>query len=87
MLAVDDAVTYFEVEVIMISSNERERKNGMVISIDFTDPAQRKKQPKVTDLEQLMHTNRRNQERLRKERATTNKSVLRTYRIKKNEKK
>ena len=67
--------------------NEQDRKQGMVISVDFANQAQRKRDEANTELDQVMLANRRNQERLRKQRVTANKSVLRTYRIKKNEKK
>ena len=71
----------------MIFGTERDRKEGLVISVDFSSQAQRKKHAAKDELDQVMLANRRNQERLRKQRAATNKSVLRTYRIKKNEKK
>lgn len=67
--------------------NKRDHKQGMVISVDFNNRVQRKQDKASTELDQVMLANRRNQERLRKQRVTTNKSVLRTYRIKKNEKK
>lgn len=67
--------------------NEQDRKQSMVISVDFANQAQRKKDKENTELDQVMLANRRNQERLRKQRVAANKSVLRTYRIKKNEKK
>lgn len=71
----------------MILGNERDRKEGLVISVDFSSQAQRQKDNAKGRLDQLMLANRRNQERMRKQRAATNRSVLRTYRIKKNEKK
>ena len=67
--------------------NEQDRKQGMIISVDFANQAERKKDKANTELDQIMLANRRNQDRLRKQRVTANKSVLRTYRIKKNEKK
>ena len=71
----------------MILNNERDRKKGLVISVDFSSQVQRKKHTAKSGLDQAMLANRRNQERLRQQRTSTNKSVLRTYRIKKNEKK
>ena len=71
----------------MIFGTEHDRKEGMVISVDFSSQAQREKHSETDGLDQVMLANRRNQERLRKQRAAANKSVLRTYRINKNEKK
>ena len=71
----------------MILGNERDRKKGLVISVDFSSQAQRKKGNVQGELDQVMLANRRSQERVRKQRAATNRSVLRTYRIRKNEKK
>lgn len=71
----------------MVLDNERDREEGLVVSVDFSSRAPRQQDPKQGELDQVMLANRRNQERLRKQRATTNRSVLRTYRIRKNEKK
>ena len=71
----------------MILGNERNREVGLVVSVDFSGRAQRKQDSEQGGLDQVMLANRRNQERMRKQRATTNRSVLRTYRIRKNEKK
>ncbi len=68
-------------------TDESDRKKGTVISIDFSHQERGKKNSAKNELEQAMLANRRNQERQRKRRAETNKSVLRTYRLKKNEKK
>ena len=71
----------------MILGNERDCKAGLVISVDFSSQAQRKKDTAQGGLDQVALANRRNQERVRKQRTATNRSVLRTYRIRKNEKK
>ena len=73
--------------MVMNLDNERDRKKGLIISVDFSGQVQRKTHTAKSGLDQAMLANRRNQERLRQQRASANKSVLRTYRIKKNEKK
>ncbi len=71
----------------MILGNERDRKQGLVISVDFSSQTPRQKDAVQDELDQVMLANRRNQERMHKQRAATNKSVLRSYRINKNDKK
>ncbi len=71
----------------MILGNERDIKEGLVISVDFSSQVQCKKDAAQGRLDQVILANRRNQEKVRKQRAATNRSVLRTYRIRKNEKK
>lgn len=71
----------------MILNGTHEGKEGTVISIDFSNKADPKKSNAAAELDQVVLANRRNLERLRKEREAANRSVLRTYRIRKNEKK
>lgn len=57
---------------------------GMVISLEFSRDARKNtKRKDESDLQCIMASNRSNQERMRRERKKANKSVLKTYRIKK----
>lgn len=58
-----------------------DRNKGMVISLEFTRNARKEKDE--SDLQCIIASNRLNQERMRRERKKSNKSVLKTYRIKK----
>ena len=58
-----------------------DKNKGMVISLEFAKNA--RKEDDVSDLQHIIASNRSNQERMRRERKKSNKSVLKTYRIKK----
>lgn len=60
---------------------DEKRQDRVVVPIGFVN---RKKKSEDDRLHQIMVSNRRNQERIRRERIEANRSVLRNYRIKRN---
>ena len=56
---------------------------GVVISLKFTKNIRKDAKRDESDMQSVIASNRSNQERMRRERKQANKSVLKTYRIKK----
>lgn len=56
---------------------------SVVISLEFTNNTRKDLKKDEEELQCIIASNRSNQERMRRERKKANKSVLKTYRIKK----